>query len=679
MSISSHLSGLNINSPLVVREQANFLPSEWPPPSWFPVIIDATGTVVSRYSDATWNLAPWAGKAKKLNFREQKGKATQLSEENAELLRRVCAWWLWGRHSVRTASELMRRFEVFRPLFAYCSSEGVAASDLFRFPVVAEEATRRIAKSQLRNAISLMHDLWEHRGFLGFSLVDPRMLHSEARFSKHENSQTAYIPPRIWLYQLQRLRECIDDFVAHKSQLEDCFTFCLGAYAKNAGSVEAACSGELSVRREPFNATLARLSGRKTGCTFHGPFENTAERFGIRELLERWVGSETRRSPKMSINCFSSYFTLVTQVGIAYVINFSMMRVGEACSLRSDCHSQEIDAAGEEVHLLQGETTKTTRDSDARWITSRSVACAIEALKLISRLRMLVAHHDKRVPTTALDVSNPYLVVRSYEPWTANAGHIAQPLSIRPLFDNYGRIVRLNPKLFDNEEIRITEEDLHSALLFTPTLDPQKFKIGNLWPLAWHQLRRTGAVNMNASGVVSNESIQYQLKHASQAMSRYYGQGYYHLAAPLNKGVREEYLRAMYETISREFSELSSNRFVSPYGDQHKSRILKLTLLADHKALLSSAKEGCIAYREHLLGGCANPEPCDKGGVDSLAPCGSGASACKYLIYDRERLPVYSRLHRLISIRLASEPSSPLKESLEAQNRVLEDAINACK
>lgn len=381
----------------------------------------------------------------------------------------------------------------------------------------------------------------------------------------------------------------------------------------------------------------------------------------------------------MGIKCFASYFTLVTQVGIAYLINFSMMRVSEACSLRSDCHSLEIDAAGEEIHLLQGETTKTSRDSDARWITSRSVACAIDSLKLISRLRMLVAHHDSRVPATDLDISNPHLVVRSYEPWTANAGHITQPLSIRPLFDNYGRIAKLNPKLFDKEQLRVTEQDLQSALLFTPTLDPEKFKIGKLWPLAWHQLRRTGAVNMNASGVVSNESIQYQLKHASQAMSRYYGQGYYHLTAPLNKGVREEYLRAMYETISREFSELGSNRFVSPYGDQHKSRILKLVLITDHKTLLSSAREGRIAYREHLLGGCANPEPCDKGGIDSVAPCGGGPNACTYLIYDRERLPLYSRLQRLISGRLASNPSSPLKESLEAQNRVLEDAINACK
>lgn len=239
MSIASHLSGLNINSPLVTREQANFLPSEWPPPNWFPVSIDANGSVISRYSDAAWNLAPWAGKAKKLNFREQKGKAKQLSEENAELLRQICAWWLWGSHSVRTASELVRRFEVFRPMFAYCSEEGVAASDLFRFPLVAEEAIRRIAKSQSRNAISLMHDLWEHRQFLGFSLADPRMLHL-ASFSKHTTSQTAYIPPRIWLYQLQRLRECLDDFVAHRTQLEDCFNFCLSAYAKNAGSMGAA-------------------------------------------------------------------------------------------------------------------------------------------------------------------------------------------------------------------------------------------------------------------------------------------------------------------------------------------------------------------------------------------------------------------------------------------------------
>ncbi|UOO89776.1 hypothetical protein LVJ82_01955 [Vitreoscilla massiliensis] len=50
------------------------------------------------------------------------------------------------------------------------------------------------------------------------------------------------------------------------------------------------------------------------------------------------------------------------------------------------------------------------------------------------------------------------------------------------------------PKLFDGKELTITEADLEMANRMTFGLDPEKFAVGKVWPLAWHQLRRTGAV-----------------------------------------------------------------------------------------------------------------------------------------------------------------------------------------
>ncbi|MEX3937270.1 hypothetical protein AB4Y32_37005 [Paraburkholderia phymatum] len=74
--------------------------------------------------------------------------------------------------------------------------------------------------------------------------------------------------------------------------------------------------------------------------------------------------------------------------------------------------------------------------------------------------------------------------------------------------------------------LRITQQDRDLARLVTPTLDSGRFAVGKVWPLAWHQLRRTGTVNMQASGLVSDASLQFQLKHVSRAMSLYYGRGY---------------------------------------------------------------------------------------------------------------------------------------------------------
>jgi hypothetical protein len=77
------------------------------------------------------------------------------------------------------------------------------------------------------------------REHLGFCLLDREGL---ARLSKlaptHEARQTPYIPPRIWLYQLSRMRECLEDYAAHRAEIEACFELCIGAYARNFGSLK---------------------------------------------------------------------------------------------------------------------------------------------------------------------------------------------------------------------------------------------------------------------------------------------------------------------------------------------------------------------------------------------------------------------------------------------------------
>lgn len=683
MSALPKLVGLNIDSPLNSPKLGNFLPSSWPPPPDFPVVIDASGKVVSRYGDPIWVLTPWAGMALKLNFGDgaPKGKAAPISPANADVFRQVVAWWLWGPNAVQKVRTLRQRHENLRPLFVLCSKEQIVATDLSRFPRVIERLAATVSSSSGTGVVSMLHDLWEQRDEIGMVLLDLSGIKTlSASLAKHEKAQTPYIPPRIWMYQVNRLREFLDDFLAHRQQIEDCYRFCLGAYAHNAGSLALACQGKIR-HREPFKAAYADFSGTRTGSKFYGSFAQTARRFGIDSLIDRWTGPKGSSifDPYASIQSLSSYFSLVGKVGTAYLLNLSMMRIDEGWSLLSDCLSVERDDVDEDIYILKGPTSKTSDDDDARWIASPSVVSAVEAMSTVSRLRMIAAEAHPRIPTTAEDLLNPRLVLRPYEPWSGNSGDIYQPLSVRPVPQSYGNVVGLNPKLFDEDQLRITQADLDAALLITPTLDPKRFSVGKVWPLAWHQLRRTGAVNMNASGVVGDASVQYQLKHTTRAMSRYYGQGYYHLRLRLNEKTRAEYIRAMYEVIAKEFSLLGSDRFISPYGDERKAQILRLVSEKDHKGLVASAMQGKLAYREHLLGGCANPAPCDKGGIDSVAPCAGNGNPCEHLMYDKRKIPSYRRLSRVIAVRLTEADSgSPLRESLEAQQRAVESALNAC-
>lgn len=674
--------GLGIDSPLVVPTSNNYRLPTWPPPCDFPIVLDTNGKVVSVYADPTWNLTPWAKQSLRINFGDspQRRDDPATTPINAELARQIAAWWLWGPHAVRSAASLKGRFVALFPLFILCSKEGITASELWKFPRVADKLATTFSPSNAEEALTLLHALFEQRNELGFTILDREGLRRlEAAIPEHKARQTPYIPPRIWSYQVGRLRTFLEDFHKHREGIEACYHFCLDKYTQYYGSLGEACRrtpGVMKNMPSPFHPTCR--SGIATDFEYEGRFSSIAQRFGISELLHRWLlkPGQSLDSAGHSVITLSSYFTMVGKVGTAYLLNFSMMRIEEAWALRTNCLEVEQDLNFGKIYSLRGVSTKTIADDDARWITSPSTEIAIDAMACVARFRMICAVENPNVPTTPDDISNPYLVLRHYEPW-ANAKNSDQPLSVRPAYASYYSVIKSYPNLFDPQELKITDADLQIARLITTTLDNETFAVGKTWPLAWHQLRRTGAVNMLASGLVSDASVQYQLKHATRAMSLYYGQGYSRVR--LNNESRTHYIRTMYEVLSKEIIRLLSNRFISPYGEIHKSEILKLVDPSDAKKLGKAAKAGEVSWRQTLLGGCTKRGPCEYGGVDNVIRCGGGdkKSPCVDALFDREKEPRIRQLGRLIEARLINAPiGSPYRESLNAQQRAVENVLN---
>ena len=680
MSVDPLRLGLTIDSPLVTPIAANYRPPAWPPAQDWPVIVDAAGDVVSRWGDPVWRLDPWAGKAKTLNFGDGRAaRCAPIDSPNADLLRRIVGWWIWGPNGVRSANTLRSRFDQIRPLFVLCSSEGILASELARFPRVADRIPELISPSQAHDILRLLHTIHEQRDDIGFKLLDREgLVRLEAAVPAHQSRQTSYIPPRIWRYQIARLRVCLDDFLAHRERIEDCFRFCVEAYTRNYGSLTAAFTEPGSSATNPFQFPSG-VTGARSGKRYYGPFALTAEKFGIDELLARWMGPRGRQYGKASIgvDSFSGYLTLVSRAGLAYLLNFSLMRIQEGWSLRTDCLRIEDDPRFGPIHTLRGVTTKTMRDDEAIWVTSPSAKIAVDAMTSIARLRIACAAANPAVPATSKDLCNPYLQTFMYEPW--NVGRTPN-YHVRRDHPPYQAVLASYPRLFDMDELHITKQDLDFARLVTPTLDEKKFAVGKVWPLAWHQLRRTGAVNMQASGLVSDASLQYQLKHVSHAMSLYYGRGYARVR--LEEEAHTLYVRTLYETLGRELVRMTTDRFVSPHGDKRKVEIVRLIDPADMKKLTRLAKEGLVTCREILLGACTNREPCPYGGIDSVAHCGGGDVAgdvkpCPEVLYDRDKVRQVKALDRHLDERLDDVPlDSPLRASLEAQKRSVRNYLH---
>lgn len=382
---------------------------------------------------------------------------------------------------------------------------------------------------------------------------------------------------------------------------------------------------------QPFSKADYKKNGFGEKQKHVSGFGEVAEQFGIAELLNRWV---VIPETGLELLQFTGYLTLIEYVGIAYIANFSLQRINEAASLRADCLLWENDPLLGRVPILRGETTKTERDSDARWPTSPSVAIAVDRMNSIARLRIVCAAAHPKIGPQEAEVLNPYLFDRAFEPW---AGEEVYPYAVRRQVQSYSTVVNNFPRLFDVEQLVITNDDLRIARMLTPGLRADRgFVVGNVWPLAWHQLRRTGAVNMFASGLLSNSSMQFLMKHSSRLMPLYYGRGYSKLL--LNHEVENLIASSMYEAMAHSLLSAVGERFVSPHAEVRKQAIVvNLVGDKDATALAKAARGGKTFFREMRLGACTNRGMCSYGGIESIARCagGDGAAPCADVLYDR--------------------------------------------
>ncbi len=666
-----------IKSAWMTPHYVSFRPPSWPPPKDWVVSETRTGAVVSRWGDSVWDLSPLAGSTCPLNFGDGDcgHRIRSIDSTNADILRIITTWRMWGPMSLISTHTLKNNFFLqIRKIVALCSRHKILASDLYKYPDIIEKIPSLLLSSMYRTTITSLHLLWDAREVLGFFLIDPPGIQRlSARFHLHESEQTAYIPPRIWTYQIQRLNACIEEFLAYRKQVEDCFNFCLDEYAHNYGSLENA----LTVTRKgisPFGHN-ARINGSKTcGIRFHGKFELTAERFGISDLLSRWIN---QANDSMGIRQLSAYLTQVQYACLAFITNFTLQRISETMSLRTDCLTWEEDEKLGRIPIIHGETTKTQADSDARWPTSPTVAKAVAAASAIAHLRMRcnIAHPKSR--PSADQISFPYLVDKVPEPWVSCVSERSYSLRIRP--DAYKRFVARYPLFFDANEIRITQDDLKLARMLTPSLvNNRNFAVGKPWPFSWHQVRRTGAVNMFASGLLSDSSMQFLMKHSSRLMPLYYGRGYTKLH--LNEDTQQLVVSAMYEAMALKLKTALGRRFVSPHGDDRKQGILvNIVSLKDADALAAAARKGQTSFREIRLGACTKRGVCEYGGVESVARCagGDGAAPCADALYDRERMSNIKIDLAELRQQVANAPlDSPRRSALSAEVLAMENFLN---
>lgn len=294
-------------------------------------------------------------------------------------------------------------------------------------------------------------------------------------------------------------------------------------------------------------------------------------------------------------------------------------------------------------------------------------------MTVVAKLRMKCAAANPKVNCSQVDQQNPLLSHRAFEPWAPSR---STDYSSRPHTVGYQQVMQRFPRLFDSEQLRITEDDLAKARMFTPNLNKAgKFKVGEVWPLAYHQLRRTGAINMFASGLLCDSSIQYLLKHKTLLQAIYYGQN--HTRLRFNEQADGVTTTAKYEVMATQIQSLLQDRYVSPAGPQRKQEIVvNLMSTKDCTTLTKAGARGEVSFRENRLGGCTKRGPCDYGGIESVARCagGDGSKPCGEALFDRAKRPAVAReLESTEKLLQAVQPGSPRERFLTAEQRGMEN------
>ncbi|MED5530244.1 MAG: hypothetical protein VYA99_07790 [Pseudomonadota bacterium] len=562
---------------LITQDLPSWRPPSIPPPENWVISIDTNGKDLSLYGDDYWDYSSIGFRG--FNFGKQ-----QLSINNEKLVKQCLIVVLYHpKLFPGKISSSKVYFDLLVKIAKTCDQHGILLNNISRHPRIIPSISQALRCSKYDEYINKLHKLKLYSNDIGFTIADDKTLRDlTVDREKHEIIQHPYIPSRIWIYQLKRLSECIDDFNHHRLSIKKAFNWLSNVYENNTPLVAKNYISPFSEREKYRNKRI----------TYQGNFQDFLREHGLYDLFEKWLDVEKR----LTVSEFTSYLNLVVQASLFYILNFSLQRLGEVASLRTDCFKVEKDEKLGNIALIVGETTKTDPDSDARWVVPETLKIAVETAAFIAKLR------DRHNPSRNLKIRNGrkhelFLFTPAWEPW--RVGRDSKILAKREFLDFRALIIKY-PKLFDKNSITVTDDDWKVALSLTPNLHKKPgFGVGLSWRFSAHQLRRTTTINMFASSMVSDKTLQWQMKHLSRYMTLYYGRNYTNLR--LNSEAETTVIIESYNSIFRQLIAivddsveyvrnlpLISRRLSQPGGRQIWQRFIAKNALLNTRLILKS-------------------------------------------------------------------------------------------
>lgn len=589
---------------------------------------DALGRPVSRYSENSWDYSnlstDGASGAKLLFFTENDGVNSKL----AALIREQHKALIW---SYIDAGKMRAFGTIYQSNFAanvWCQKAYTRGVDLFKLlsnPEWVIEELGSLNTAYLNLTPSLINTLARHRKVLGIDAQIPlqhiKKAISEETQARAEYKQTPLIPSRIYCAILAGLIARLDEI---ERDLDDL----LDAYHQSMAASRNAPADGTPMQRKSFRSKALSMVTERMRTLGYDPSRGGA--------LDQFIVGR--------INLYQSAL-------MHTVAAFTGMRVGEVSILPllnvlatfEDRENIHYVINGYTHKLHQGVKTPTS------WVTSRE---GYRAVLLAQRISTAILEEKGGRPS----VGQQALLFPSTDgPFRAKSAQ---------------SIVEFQRRLIDGICQMITQADIDelNRLELDRGWQRNGIEVGKRWPLAFHQLRRSLSVYAHRSGMVSLPALKGQLQHITDEMRAYYSDGY---SRAVNLVFDKNHFSHEWNAAKAESSFFGYTLGILFSGEefmgQGAERLTKTVLNRTRQETLRLFKQGKLAYRETVLGGCVSTEECKVQPLEPI-PIDCLQTNCVNLVVFSKRLDHVIRSQETVVALLGRDEVGSVEHRLEANN-----------
>lgn len=593
---------------------------------------DVLGSPVSRYGDESWNYSSLSTNGKSdatLHFFNADGAC---APDLAALIREQHKALMWLHIDAGKTRALMTIRNTNYAAGAWCQkacTRGVGLLGLLTNPRWLAEELGSLNTVYLNQTPPLINTLWRNREVLGVTGHIPmqrirQAINAEIQV-RCEPKQTPLIPSRVYC-------EILAGLIAKLGEIDRDLDEVLDAY----------CQSMAASRKAPEHGS----PGQKM-------------RFRAKALAPvvqrmRALGYDRTRVGKLDwfiIGRINFYQSALMHA----VAAFTGMRVGEVSILPLHDVLETFEDRGCAHYVIKGYTHKLNNGvkKPASWVTSHE---GHQAVLLAQRIATAIVENLRSKPSAG---QQSLLFPSTRSPFRAKAS-FTNAISQKQLVEAISPVVMQA----DIDELNWLELDRG--------WQRDGIEVGSRWPLAFHQLRRSLSVYAHRSGMVSLPALKAQLQHITDEMRAYYADGYSravnlvfdkdHFSHEWNAGKAES------SFFGYAMGLLFSDEDLMGRGAK---RMAETVSKRTRHETLQFFKQGKLAYRETVLGGCVSTDECKARPLEPI-PIECLESNCVNLVVSSKRLDHVIRSQEMVVAMLERHETGSVEHRLEANNlRVL--------